>query len=82
MFAESGQPFLRRVVLFPFLALIAFWQKGVSPYIGHHCRFEPTCSEYAKQALLRHGALKGFYLSTKRILKCHPLHPGGSDPVP
>lgn len=46
------------------------------------CRFYPTCSEYAKQAITKYGILKGGYLSIKRILKCHPFHPGGYDPVP
>lgn len=46
------------------------------------CRFYPTCSEYAKQAITKYGIIKGGYLSIKRILKCHPFHPGGYDPVP
>ena len=46
------------------------------------CRFTPTCSQYAKQAISKHGVCKGSYLAVKRLLKCHPLHPGGYDPVP
>jgi hypothetical protein len=61
---------------------IAAYQYGVSPYIGICCRFEPTCSHYAVQALHRHGVIKGLLLMTGRILKCHPFHPGGLDPVP
>ncbi len=46
------------------------------------CRFYPTCSEYAKQAIIKYGIFKGGFLALKRVLKCHPLHPGGYDPVP
>jgi len=53
-------------------------------FLGPHagCRFHPTCSEYTRQAFLRHGLLKGGWLAAKRIIKCGPWHPGGSDPVP
>lgn len=54
----------------------------VSPLLGDHCRFTPSCSEYALVALERHGALKGGWLSAKRILRCHPWHAGGCDQVP
>ncbi|MDO5725776.1 MAG: membrane protein insertion efficiency factor YidD [Tissierellia bacterium] len=65
------------------LALIKFYQKVISPYFlpGRHCRFEPTCSEYARQAYSKYGFFKGTYLSIKRILKCHPFHVGGYDPL-
>lgn len=63
-------------------ALIGFYQKSVSPFLGNRCRFYPSCSQYAKESLTEHGIFKGSYLSVKRIAKCHPLHPGGYDPVP
>ena len=59
-----------------------FYQMAISPYIGAHCRFSPTCSEYAYISICRFGVLKGIYLSVRRILKCHPFHKGGYDPVP
>jgi len=62
--------------------LIRGYQRGISPLLPHRCRFYPTCSEYAAQAISRHGPLKGGWLATKRLLKCGPWHPGGYDPVP
>lgn len=64
------------------IGCIRFYQKWISPATPPTCRFYPTCSHYGLEALQTHGALKGTYLTTKRILKCHPLHPGGYDPVP
>lgn len=65
------------------IALVKFYQKAISPYKGGACcRFTPTCSEYAIQALEKYGAIKGLWLSIKRILKCHPFHKGGYDPLP
>ncbi|MCK5032094.1 MAG: membrane protein insertion efficiency factor YidD [Calditrichia bacterium] len=64
-----------------FLYLIRFYQKGISPYLGPHCRFYPTCSEYSYESILRHGIIKGLYQSIVRISKCHPFHGGGFDPV-
>lgn len=65
------------------LWMIRFYQKWISPLKGRPtCRFYPTCSSYAYQAISRYGAIKGTYLAIKRILKCHPFHPGGYDPVP
>ena len=65
-----------------FIKLIDLYQFLLSPFIGHHCRFKPTCSEYAKQAFLLHGTIKGAILTFKRILRCHPWAKGGFDPVP
>ncbi len=61
---------------------ITLYQKLISPLFPPTCRFYPTCSNYAKEALIKHGFFKGSYLSVKRVLKCHPFHPGGYDPVP
>lgn len=60
---------------------IRFYQKWISPMKKPSCRFYPTCSEYAIQAILMHGGIKGTFMAAKRILKCHPFHPGGYDPV-
>ena len=64
------------------LGTIRFYQYILSPWVGNQCRFYPTCSEYAHEAIVRHGSALGGWLSLKRLAKCHPLHPGGSDPVP
>jgi len=61
---------------------IRFYQKFISPLFPPSCRFHPTCSEYTRQAIMRHGAFKGIWLGIVRISKCHPFHPGGYDPVP
>ena len=60
---------------------ISLYRKFVSPIKSGKCRFYPTCSEYAIQAIDKYGAAKGMLMSVKRILKCHPFHPGGYDPV-
>lgn len=65
-----------------FLLLIRFYQVAISPFIGRHCRFTPTCSQYAYIAINKYGIFKGTYLAARRILKCHPFHDGGYDPVP
>ena len=64
------------------LALIRFYQYAISPLLGRRCRFFPSCSEYAVEALEKHGALTGFWLALKRLSHCHPWNPGGFDPVP
>lgn len=64
------------------LALIRFYRYVISPWVGHHCRFEPTCSAYALTAIERFGALGGSVLAAKRLSRCHPWHAGGFDPVP
>lgn len=63
-------------------ALVLVYRKVISPLKPPTCRFYPTCSAYALEALEKHGALRGSLLAVKRILKCHPFHPGGIDPVP
>ena len=64
------------------LAMIRFYQKAVSPYTRPCCRFTPTCSQYAVEAVTKYGALKGPLLAVKRILRCNPFFKGGYDPVP
>lgn len=65
-----------------FLSIIRFYQVVISPLKPPTCRFYPTCSHYGLEAVERFGAVKGGWLAVKRILKCHPFHPGGIDPVP
>jgi len=64
------------------IALIKLYQLALSPFFGQHCRFTPTCSQYAIESIQAHGALKGFLLTIKRLSRCHPWHVGGHDPVP
>jgi putative membrane protein insertion efficiency factor len=64
------------------VGLFRFYQKAISPLTPPSCRFHPTCSHYGIEAVQKHGAIKGVYLATKRILSCHPFHEGGYDPVP
>lgn len=64
------------------MAALAFYRRYVSPALGIRCRFYPTCSRYAVEAIDLHGPWRGSLLALKRVLRCHPLHPGGVDPVP
>ena len=64
------------------LAAVRFYQKAVSPWLPPSCRYYPTCSAYAAEALERHGFCRGSLLAVKRLLRCHPFHAGGFDPVP
>ncbi|MCR4392092.1 MAG: membrane protein insertion efficiency factor YidD [Candidatus Acetothermia bacterium] len=64
------------------VVLVRLYQRGISPVLPRRCRFYPSCSEYAAQALLRHGLVKGGGLALRRLLRCGPWHPGGYDPVP
>ncbi|MFO1371614.1 MAG: membrane protein insertion efficiency factor YidD [Candidatus Competibacteraceae bacterium] len=63
-------------------ALIRAYQLFISPLLGNHCRFYPSCSQYAREAIARYGVLRGGWLAIQRLLRCHPWHPGGVDPVP
>jgi putative membrane protein insertion efficiency factor len=64
------------------VAMIRAYSFAISPLLGPHCRFHPTCSAYALEAIEHHGALRGSLLAMRRICRCHPFHPGGADPVP
>ncbi len=64
------------------IALLRFYRYAISPMLGRNCRFHPSCSEYAIDALQRHGVLRGGWLAAKRVGRCHPFNPGGYDPVP
>ena len=65
------------------LALLRFYKYFISPLLGNHCRFHPSCSSYAMQAITMHGAINGSYLTIKRLLRCHPFYHGDiNDPVP
>lgn len=73
---------INKILLLPFLILIKIYQYGISPILGPKCRFVPTCSQYAQEALEKHGLIKGLGLSIKRISQCHPGGKTGYDPVP
>ncbi|WP_440877388.1 membrane protein insertion efficiency factor YidD [Thalassotalea sp. PLHSN55] len=64
------------------IGLVKSYQRFISPLLGNNCRFDPTCSTYTIEAINRFGVIKGCWLASKRILKCHPLNAGGYDPVP
>ncbi|HCY74273.1 MAG TPA: membrane protein insertion efficiency factor YidD [Rikenellaceae bacterium] len=72
----------KRIFNAPFIFLIRFYQKCISPLTPPSCRFTPTCSQYALEAFRRYGPIKGLYLSVRRILRCHPFGGSGYDPVP
>lgn len=74
----AGPPVMTRVLLF----LIRAYQLTLSPILGQHCRFTPSCSHYAREAIERHGPWRGGWLALRRIARCHPFCDGGHDPVP
>jgi putative membrane protein insertion efficiency factor len=65
-----------------FLMSIRLYRRFISPALSPSCRYVPSCSQYAYEAIERYGILKGGWLGAKRLMRCHPLHPGGFDPVP
>lgn len=73
---------LKKVSIFPFVLLIEFYRKCISPLKPPTCRFTPTCSQYALEAFRKHGPVKGLYLTVRRLLRCHPWGGHGYDPVP
>jgi uncharacterized protein len=73
---------IKKLVTNSLILLIKSYRYLISPFLGNRCRFYPSCSNYAEQALKEHGILKGGYLSLRRILRCNPLHLGGIDLVP
>ena len=73
---------LGRLLAWPLLGLVALYRVAISPWLGANCRFEPSCSEYAMQALRVHGAFRGTWLTIRRIGRCHPWGGSGYDPVP
>lgn len=62
--------------------LLVVYRRWISPWLGQNCRFHPTCSRYALEAIEAHGALRGGWLALRRVSRCHPFHEGGLDPVP
>ena len=62
--------------------LVRGYQLVISPFLPPSCRFTPSCSQYALEAIMRHGAVRGTWLTVRRLVRCHPFHPGGFDPVP
>ncbi|OUS16710.1 membrane protein insertion efficiency factor YidD [Nonlabens dokdonensis] len=73
---------MKKILAYPFLLMIRFYQSVISPFTPASCRYSPTCSQYSKEALIKHGAFKGGWLALKRIFSCHPWGGKGYDPVP
>ena len=73
---------MRQILTAPLILAIKAYRYLLSPWLGHHCRYTPSCSQYAIEAIETHGAFRGFWLAVKRVGSCHPWHAGGYDPVP
>ena len=73
---------MNKILIYPLLVLIKLYQNFISPLLPSTCRYSPTCSEYAKQSLVKFGLIKGSIVSIKRIIKCNPWGGSGYDPVP
>ncbi|MDO6802192.1 membrane protein insertion efficiency factor YidD [Wenyingzhuangia sp. 1_MG-2023] len=73
---------LKKILIFPFIVLIRFYQGAISPFTPATCRYQPTCSHYSIEALQKHGIIYGGWLAIKRIFSCHPWGGSGYDPVP
>lgn len=73
---------VRQILAWPALKLLRFYKVCISPYLGNHCRYTPTCSQYAYEAISKYGIFKGGWLALKRLLRCHPWGGSGYDPVP
>lgn len=71
-----------RIIVWPLVGAVRAYRYTISPLLGNVCRFQPSCSEYAAEALQTHGAFRGSWLAARRILRCHPLGGSGYDPVP
>lgn len=73
---------MKSLLISPLVGMIRLYRLAISPFLGSSCRFHPSCSEYAIEALQRHGAGQGLWMALRRVARCHPWHPGGFDPVP
>jgi putative membrane protein insertion efficiency factor len=73
---------MKAIFTTPLIWLVRIYQYAFRPMLGRSCRFHPSCSDYAIEALERHGPVKGLLLAVRRVGRCHPWHPGGYDPVP
>lgn len=79
---ETISRYLQQILLNLFLLMLRAYQLLISPFLGNCCRFYPSCSTYACDALEKHGIMRGIWLTLRRLVKCQPLHAGGYDPVP
>ena len=74
--------FFSRIFASLLILMIVFYKKAISPHFRPVCRFYPSCSTYALESIKKYGVMKGVYLATRRLMRCHPFHDGGYDPVP